>query len=56
MFTKIKSRPKGDIQDGRQNTVFLLKCMKAAFKTQFIPILVKARDFGGSAKPTTHKL
>ena len=28
MFQKIKSGPKGDIQDGRQNTVFLLKCMK----------------------------
>ena len=28
---KIKSDPKADIQDGRQNTVFLLKCMNVAF-------------------------
>ena len=47
MFPKIKSGPKGDIQDGHQNAAFLLKCIKVAFKTQFINILAKRRDFWG---------
>ena len=51
MFPKIKSGPKADIQDGRQNALqnsgFSLKCIKVAFKTQFIPIWVIGRGLWG---------
>ena len=47
MFPKIKTGPKGDIQDGHQDALFLLICMKVGIKIQFIPILFKGRDFWG---------